>query len=153
MTLLLKNDGKKMGKTESGALWLDPDKTSPYDFYQYWRNVDDADVKNCLALLTFLPMDEVCRLGALEGSAINEAKKVLAFEVTRQIHGGEEAAKAQQAAEALFEGGGAGGSIPTTEITAGQLDESPQVIDMLMLAGLAKSRGDARRLITGGGFP
>ncbi len=151
MTLLLKSDGEKMGKTVGGALWLDANKTSPYDFYQYWRNVDDADVKNCLALLTFLPMDEVNRLGALQDSAINEAKKVLAYEVTRQVHGEQEAARAQKAAEALFEGGGDDSDMPTTEIDAAQLAEGPQVIDMLILCGLAKSRGDARRLIAGGG--
>ena len=100
--LLLTHDGRKMGKTEKGALWLDPNKCSPYEFYQYWRNVDDQDVEKCLGLLTFLPMDEVRRLGALKDSAINEAKRVLAYEVTKNVHGEEEARKAQQAAEALF---------------------------------------------------
>ena len=105
-TLLTTSEGKKMGKTESGALWLDAEKTSPYEFYQYWRNVNDADVEKCLSLLTFLPMDEVRRLGALKDQEINEAKKVLAFEVTKLIHGEEEALKAEEAAKALFSGQG-----------------------------------------------
>lgn len=149
--LLLKSDGKKMGKTESGALWLDPERTSPYEFYQYWRNVDDADVRTCLSLLTFLPMDEVDRLSSLEGSDINEAKKILAYEVTRQVHGADEADKAQAAAAALFQGGAQEGSIPTTEITAEQLEEHPKVFELLVLTGLTKSGGEARRLIKGGG--
>ena len=152
IALLLKSDGKKMGKTESGALWLDPDKTSPYDFYQYWRNVDDADVKNCLSLLTFLPMEEVNRLAALEGSGINEAKTVLAYEVTRQVHGKEAADAAREAAEALFGNGPQAGSIPETVITRADFEENDKVIDLLMLAGLTKSRGEGRRLIKGGGI-
>ncbi|MBE5774184.1 MAG: tyrosine--tRNA ligase, partial [Clostridiales bacterium] len=121
--LLLTHDGRKMGKTEKGALWLDPEKCSPYDFYQYWRNVDDADVEKCLGLLTFLPMDEVRRLGALKDSAINEAKRVLAFEVTKNVHGEEEATKAQQAAEALFGGGANNANMPTTTVTLEELAE------------------------------
>lgn len=151
ITLLLKNDGEKMGKTVGGALWLDKEKTPPYEFYQYFRNIADADVKNCLALLTFLPMDEVNRLGALKDSEINEAKKVLAFEVTKQVHGEEEAARARDASEALFGGGEAGGSIPTTEIEAVTFKENNKLIDLMILCGLAKSRGEARRLIAGGG--
>ncbi|MDL2238206.1 tyrosine--tRNA ligase [Christensenellaceae bacterium OttesenSCG-928-K19] len=151
MTLLLKSDGEKMGKTVGGALWLDANKTSPYEFYQYFRNVADADVKNCLSLLTFLPMEEVNRLSALKDSEINEAKKVLAYEVTKQVHGEAEAKKAQQAAEALFGGGAEAGSIPTTEITKAQLAENDKVIDMMILTGLCKSRGEGRRLIAGGG--
>ena len=112
--LLTNSEGKKMGKTEKGAVWLDPEKTSPYEFYQYWRNVGDKDVEKCLRLLTFLPMDEVRRLGALEGSEINKAKEVLAYELTKIVHGEEEAKKADVAAKALFMGGNAGGSIPTT---------------------------------------
>jgi len=150
-TLLLKSDGKKMGKTESGALWLDKEKTSPYEFYQYWRNIADADVKKCLALLTFLPMEEVERLGSLQDSEINEAKKVLAYEVTKQVHGADEAKKAEEAAKALFGGGAEGGSIPTTELTAGQLEENAKLIDLMMTCGLTKSRGEGRRLIAGGG--
>ena len=107
---------KKWVKTESGAVWLDAEKTSPYEFYQYWRNIADNDVENCLALLTFVPMDEVRRLGSLEGSEINKAKEVLAFEVTKIVHGEEEAIKAQEAAKALFGQGAMAGSIPTTEI-------------------------------------
>ena len=149
--LLLTHDGRKMGKTEAGALWLDPKKTSPYDFYQYWRNVDDKDVEKCLGLLTFLPMDEVRRLGALEGSEINEAKKVLAFEVTKLVHGEEEAVKAQEAAASLFGGAAMGGSIPTTEITAADLEKDARVTTLLAVCGLAPSNSAARRLVQGGG--
>ena len=150
-TLLLKSDGKKMGKTEGGALWLDPKKTSPYDFYQYWRNVDDADVRNCLSLLTFLPMDEVNRLGSLKDEKINEAKKVLAYEVTKLVHGEEEAKNAAAAAEALFGNAAEGGSIPATEMTADEFKEHAQLADMMVFLGIASSKGDARRLIQGGG--
>ena len=149
--LLLTHDGRNMGKTEAGALWLDPKKTSPYDFYQYWRNVDDKDVEKCLGLLTFLPMDEVRRLGALEGSEINEAKKVLAFEVTKLVHGEEEAVKAQEAAASLFGGAAMGGSIPTTEITAADLEKDARVTTLLAVCGLAPSNSAARRLVQGGG--
>ena len=150
--LLLTHDGKKMGKTVAGALWLDPKKTSPYDFYQYWRNVDDEDVEKCLALLTFLPMDEVRELGALEGSEKNKAKRVLAYEVTKLVHGEEEANKAQQAAEALFGGGAAAGSVPTTHITKAQLDEDARVTTWAVNCGLCKSRGEARKTVEGGGL-
>lgn len=150
-TLLTTSEGKKMGKTESGAVWLDPEKTSPYDFYQYWRNVGDADVEKCLALLTFLPMDEVRRLGSLPGEQINEAKKVLAFEVTKLVHGEEEAARAKQAAEALFGGGGDMESMPTTPVTKAQLEQGINIIDLLVLTGLVPSKGEGRRLITQGG--
>ena len=150
--LLLTHDGRKMGKTEKGALWLDPNKCSPYDFYQYWRNVDDADVEKCLGLLTFLPMDEVRRLGALEGSAINEAKRVLAFEVTKNVHGEEEARKAQQAAEALFGGGALAGSVPTTEISAEELAADARLLAWVAKVGLCKSNGEARKTIQGGGL-
>ena len=147
--LLLTHDGRKMGKTEAGALWLDPKKTSPYDFYQYWRNVDDQDVEKCLALLTFLPMDEVRRLGALQGAEINEAKKVLAFEVTKLVHGEAEAAEAAKAAEALFGGSALDGAVPTTTIPS--LEGCRRVIDLMVKAGLCKSLGEGRRLIAGGG--
>ena len=150
--LLLTHDGKKMGKTVAGALWLDPKKTSPYDFYQYWRNVDDEDVEKCLALLTFLPMDEVRELGALEGSEKNKAKRVLAYEVTKLVHGEEEANKAQQVAEALFGGGAAAGSVPTTHITEAQLDEDARVTTWAVNCGLCKSRGEARKTVEGGGL-
>ncbi len=150
--LLLTHDGRKMGKTEKGALWLDPAKTSPYDFYQYWRNVDDADVEKCLALLTFLPMEEVKRLGALKDSAINEAKVVLAYEVTKLIHGEEEAKKARAAAEALFSGAGQAGSTPTTEIEAGELESENRLLAWAAKVGLFKSNGEARKAIQAGGL-
>ena len=149
--LLTTSEGKKMGKTEKGALWLDANKTTPYEFYQYWRNVDDADVENCLAVLTFLPMDEVHRLGALQDSEINEAKKILAFEVTKQVHGEEEAEKAKQASEALFGGAVDQSAIPTAEITTEAWHDDPRVLNMLVLAELAKSKSEGRRLIQGGG--
>ena len=152
ITLLLNSEGKKMGKTASGAVWLDPNKTTPYDFYQYWRNVDDADVEKCLGLLTFLPMDEVRRLGALEGSAINEAKRVLAFEVTKNIHGEEEALKAQQAAEALFAGGAMGGSVPTTTLTCEDLAAENRLMALVAKVGLCKSNGEARKTMQAGGL-
>ncbi len=150
--LLLTSDGRKMGKTESGALWLDPQRVSPYDFYQYWRNVDDADVQKCLGLLTYLPMDEVRRLGALKDAAINDAKKVLAFEITKIVHGEAEADKAQQAAAALFGGNADAGSIPTACITAAQLAEDARLTTIVALVGLAASRGEARKLVQGGGI-
>ena len=150
-TLLTTSEGKKMGKTESGALWLDGSKVSPYDFYQYWRNVDDADVEKCLALLTFLPMDEVRRLGRLPGEKINEAKKTLAFEITKLVHGEEEAVKARNATEALFGGGGDSESVPTTEVSKEQLDAGINIVDLLVMTGLASSKGEDRRLITQGG--
>ncbi len=148
--LLTTSDGRKMGKTEKGALWLDPEKTSPYEFYQYWRNVADSDVENCLSLLTFLPMDEVHRLGALKDAAINEAKKVLAYEVTKLVHGEEEAKKAQQAAEALFGGGADMSNVPTIEITAGQMNA--KVIDVLTAAKVFSSKREARQMISQGGL-
>lgn len=145
--LLTNSEGKKMGKTEKGALWLDRNKTSPYDFYQYWRNVDDADVEKCLALLTFLPMDEVRRLGALEGAEINKAKEVLAYEVTKLIHSEEDAIKAQEAARALFGAGTDSENMPTTELTKAELGEGITVIDLMIKAGLIKSKSEGRRLI------
>ena len=148
--LLLTHDGRKMGKTEKGALWLDADKCKPYDFYQYWRNVDDKDVEKCLGLLTFLPMDEVRRLGALEGSEINEAKKVLAFEVTKLVHGEEEARKAADAAAALFAGGMNGADVPSFEVTADILSEDARVTTLLVKSGLCKSQSDARNQIKAG---
>ena len=145
--LLLTHDGRKMGKTEAGALWLDPNRTSPYDFYQYWRNVDDQDVEKCLALLTFLPMDEVRRLGALQGAEINEAKKILAYEVTKLVHGEEEAKKASDAASALFAGGAFSENIPTLEITEAELAEDSRISTLLVRSGLCKSQSDARKQI------
>lgn len=149
-TLLTTSDGRKMGKTEKGALWLDATKTSPYEFYQYWRNVDDADVEKCLALLTFLPMDEVKRLGALQDKEINIAKTVLAYEVTKLIHGEEEAIKAKQAAEALFSGAGNLENVPTINITAE--DFNTKLLDVLTREKVFASKGEGRRLITQGGL-
>ncbi|MGL5268996.1 MAG: tyrosine--tRNA ligase [Selenomonadaceae bacterium] len=149
-TLLTTSEGKKMGKTEKGALWLDPEKTSPYDFYQYWRNVADSDVEKCLGLLTFLPMDEVRRLGALQDQAINEAKKVLAYEVTKLVHGEVEAEKAQQAAEALFSGQGNLENVPTLEIRSE--DFGTKLIDVLTREGVFSSKGEGRRLVQQNGL-
>lgn len=148
--LLTNSEGKKMGKTENGALWLNKEKTSPYEFYQYWRNVADSDVEKCLALLTFLPMDEVKRLGALPGAEINEAKKVLAYEVTKIVHGKEEAEKAKTAAEALFAGGASMENVPTVEITEDQLGCT--VIDLIVNTKILPSKSEARRLIQQGGL-
>ena len=144
-TLLTNSEGKKMGKTAKGALWLDPEKTSPYEFYQYWRNVDDADVEKCLALLTFIPMDEVRRLGALEGAEINEAKKILAFEITKMIHGEEEALKAKTAAESLFGAGQDLSNVPSIEMSESELGMG--IVDLLAEKGVMKSKGEGRRLV------
>ena len=149
-TLLTKSDGQKMGKTAGGALWLDAEKTSPYDFYQYWRNIDDVDVEKCLALLTFLPMEEVRRLGALRDAAINEAKKVLAYEVTKLVHGEAEAEKAQAGAEAMFGGGAAAADIPTFAISAE--DMGKKLVDILAKHGVFASKSEGRRLIAQGGI-
>jgi tyrosyl-tRNA synthetase len=148
--LLTNSEGKKMGKTEKGALWLDRDKTSPYEFYQYWRNIDDADVEKCLALLTFLPMDEVRRLGSLQGAEINEAKKVLAYEVTRLIHSEEDAQNAKTAAEALFSGGQDMSSVPTVTIQKDVLGCA--IIDLLVSTKILPSKSEARRLVQQGGL-
>ncbi len=145
--LLTKADGTKMGKTAGGALWLDPKKTSPYEFYQYFRNVDDADVIKFLKLLTFLPMDEIEKLSGLEGAEINKAKEILAYEVTSLVHGKEEADNAVSATKALFSGGGNIDNAPTTEIT----DCNMNICDLLVACSLTKSKGEARRLIAGGG--
>ena len=149
-TLLTNNEGKKMGKTAKGALWLDPEKTSPYEFYQYWRNVDDADVEKCLALLTFLPMDEVRRLASLEGKEINEAKKVLAFEVTKLIHGEEEARKAQEGAEAAFSDGGDMSHVPAIDFEASKM--GMELLDLLLENKLIKSKGEGRKFVTQNGL-
>lgn len=150
-TLLTTSEGKKMGKTESGALWLDAEKTTPYEFYQYWRNIADADVEKCLALLTFLPMEEVRRLGALKDSAINEAKKVLAFEVTKIVHGEEAAINAKDAAEAIFGGKGNSDNIPFIEVEMSKLSEGIKILDLLVLAELTPSKSEARRAVQQGG--
>ncbi len=150
-SLLTNSEGKKMGKTENGAVWLDPEKTSPYDFYQYWRNVADADVKRCLSLLTFIPMDEIEAITNVEGAAINAAKERLAFEVTKIVHGEEEAVKAQTAAKALFMGGAHGGSIPTTEMAQADFAEGMDILTLLQTTKLVPSRSEGRRLVTQGG--
>lgn len=149
-TLLTKSDGKKMGKTEGGAIWLDAEKTSPYDFYQYWRNIDDADVEKCLSLLTFLTMDEIKKLSQLEGSQINEAKKVLAYEVTKIVHGEDQAEKAKTAAEALFSGGQDMSAVPTVEIKKEELGCS--IADLLVNTEILPSKSEVRRLIQQGGL-
>ena len=144
-TLLTKSDGKKMGKTAGGALWLDPKKTSPYEFYQYWRNVDDSDVEKCLALLTFLPMEEVHRLGAFKDQQINEAKTILAYEVTKLVHGQEEADKAKAAAEAMFGGQGTSADIPTIAVGAEAVGQ--KLLDVLAANAVFASKSEGRRLI------
>jgi tyrosyl-tRNA synthetase len=149
--LLTTSEGIKMGKTMKGAVWLDPEKTSPYEFFQYWRNIEDVKVEECLGLLTFLPMDEVRRLGALKDAEINYAKEVLAYEVTKIVHGEEEAIKARDAARALFAGGGKSEDMPTTSYPAARFSEGIDLITLLCDAKLASSRSDARRTIQQGG--
>ena len=152
ITLLLNSEGKKMGKTAKGAVWLDPNKTSPYEFYQYWRNVDDADVMKCIRMLTFLPLEQIDEMDAWKDAKINEAKEILAFELTKLVHGEEEALKAQASAKALFTGAGDDANIPTTEITEDQLTEGKMGLLSLMVAcKLATSNGDARKNVAGGG--
>ena len=153
INLLLNSEGKKMGKTQSGAVWLDAEKTSPYDFYQYWRNIDDADVVKCLKMLTFLPLDEIEELSKLEGSEINKAKEILAHELTEMIHGKEEADKAQEAARALFGSKADTDNMPSTELSAEDLgEEGMGVLDLLSKCGLIPSKKEGRRLIEQGGI-
>jgi len=150
--LLTTSEGKKMGKTQKGALWLNPDKTSPYEFYQYWRNTEDADVNKCLRMLTFLPMEEVNRLSALEGEQINTAKEILAYELTKLVHGEEEAQKAQKTARGLFAKVGDTANMPATALTAADLtDGSIPLLDLMLKCGLTPSKGEARRLVQQGG--
>ena len=152
ITLLLNSEGKKMGKTQSGAVWLDPDKTSPFDFYQYWRNVDDADVIKCMRLLTFLPLEEIDEMAKWEGSQLNKAKEILAYELTNLVHGEEEAKKAQEGAKALFGGAGDSANMPSTELTDEDFkDGEIDVISMLVKTKLAGTRSDGRRNILDGG--
>ena len=151
ITLLTNSEGKKMGKTVSGAVWLDPNKTSPFDFYQYWRNVDDADVMKCVKLLTFIPMEKIHEMEAWEDNRINEKKEILAFELTKMVHGEEEAMKAQASARALFSGEGDDANMPTTEIE-NYPEEGDQLLNILVKAGLTTSRGEGRRLIEQGGL-
>lgn len=151
-TLLTTSEGKKMGKTEKGAVWLDPEKTSPFDFYQYWRNVDDTDVIRCMKILTFIPMEEINELAKLEGSGLNKAKEILAFEVTKLIHGEEEAVKAQEGARALFSVGADTENMPSTELSPEDFtDGEIAVLDLLMKVKLIPSKGEGRRLIAQGG--
>ncbi|WP_295616548.1 tyrosine--tRNA ligase [uncultured Intestinimonas sp.] len=152
ITLLLTSEGKKMGKTQAGAVWLDPEKTSPYDFYQYWRNVDDADVLKCLRMLTDLPLEQIDEMDKWEGAQLNQAKEILAFELTKLVHSEEEAQKAQDTARALFSQGGDRANMPTTALTAADItDGAITVVDLMVKCGLAPSKGEARRLIQQGG--
>lgn len=150
-TLLTTSDGKKMGKTMKGAVWLDPKKTTPYEFYQYWRNIEDANVERCLGLLTFLPMDEVRRLGALEGAEINKAKEVLAYEITKIVHGEDEAKKAQDAARAVFAGGGVSADMPSITFARTDLAEGLGLLKVLVDTKMCNTNGEARRNVTQGG--
>lgn len=153
VSLLTNSEGKKMGKTERGAVWLDPNKTSPFDFYQYWRNVGDADVVRCLKVLTFVPMEQIHQFEHLEGQQLNEAKELLAYEVTRQIHGKDEAEKARSAARAIFSQGVDTENMPSSEITAADFtDDKIGILDLLVKAKLAASKGEARRLVAQGGI-
>ena len=152
INLLLNSEGKKMGKTQSGAVWLDPNKTTPFDFFQYWRNVSDADVLKCIKMLTFLPLEEIQKMESWEGAQLNEAKEILAFELTKLVHGEDEANKAREASHALFAGGGSLANMPTIELTADDFtDGEIDIITILCKAELCSSRGDARRNIQQGG--
>ncbi len=152
ITLLLNSEGKKMGKTEKGAVWLDPEKTSPFEFFQYWRNVADADVLKCIKMLTFLPLDEISKMESWEGSRLNEAKEILAWELTNLVHGKEEADKALDASHALFAGGGSKENIPATTLSEEDFtDGSIDILSMLVKAGLCTTRSDARRNVEQGG--
>ncbi|MGI5976548.1 MAG: tyrosine--tRNA ligase [Candidatus Limivicinus sp.] len=152
ITLLLNSEGKKMGKTSSGAVWLDPNKTSPYEFYQYWRNVEDADVLRCIRMLTFLPLEQIDEMDKWEGSQLNKAKEILAYELTSLVHGEEEAQKAERASKALFMGSGEAENMPTTELYEDDLtDEAADIMTLLVKSGLCKSKSDARRNIQQGG--
>ncbi len=151
ITLLLNSEGKKMGKTQSGAVWLDPEKTSPFDFYQYWRNVADADVLKCIRMLTFLPLEEINKMDAWEGAQLNTAKEILAFELTKLVHGKAEAQKAQDAAKALFSSGNAA-DMPSVTLTAEDFTENTiDILALLVKSGLTPSRSEARRAVEQGG--
>ena len=152
ITLLLNSEGKKMGKTASGAVWLDPNKTTPFEFYQYWRNVGDDDVLKCIRMLTFLPLEQIDEMDKWEGSQFNRAKEILAFELTKLVHGEEEAQKAEAAAKALFAGGSDDSNMPTTELTEDQLtDGSIAILDLMLTCKLVPSKGEGRRLVQQGG--
>ena len=153
ITLLLNSEGKKMGKTASGAVWLDPNKTKPYDFFQYWRNIDDADVLKCIRMLTFLPLEQINEMDAWEGSQLNRAKEILAYELTKLVHGEEEARKAQDAARQVFAHGGVSENMPSTVLTSDRFRDGKIVVaDLLVAGGLAPSKGEAKRLIQQGGI-
>ena len=152
ITLLLNSEGKKMGKTAKGAVWLDPNKTSPFEFYQYWRNVEDADVLKCIRMLTFLPLEQINEMDSWKDAQLNTAKEILAYELTKLVHGEEEAAKAQAAAKALFAGGGDDANMPTTKISQEQLaDDKIGILNLMVACKLAASNGEARRLVQQGG--
>ncbi|MFR4127731.1 MAG: tyrosine--tRNA ligase [Roseburia inulinivorans] len=152
INLLLNSEGKKMGKTQSGAVWLDPEKTSPFDFYQYWRNVADSDVLKCIRMLTFLPLEQIDEMDKWEGSQLNQAKEILAFELTKLVHGEEEATKAREASHALFVGGGDSAHMPTVELSAADFaDGDMDILALLVKTELAPSRSDARRAVEQGG--
>ena len=152
ITLLTDSQGNKMGKTAGNAVWLDPNKTSPYDFYQYWRNVEDGDVMKCIRMLTFLPIEQISEMDGWEGSQLNKAKEILAWELTALVHGKEEADKAQEAAKALFGGGGDKANMPATELTGDSFENGQTgVLNLLVACGLAASKGEARRLVQQGG--
>ncbi len=152
ITLLMNSEGKKMGKTAKGAVWLDPEKTSPFEFFQYWRNVSDADVLKCIRMLTFLPLEQIDEMDTWEGSNLNEAKEILAYELTKLVHGTEEAEKAREASHALFAGGGDDSNMPSTQIMPEQLtDGTIGILDLMDACHLAQSRSEARRLISQGG--
>ncbi|MEQ2455097.1 tyrosine--tRNA ligase [Flavonifractor hominis] len=152
ITLLLNSEGKKMGKTQKGAVWLDPNKTTPYEFYQYWRNIGDADVLKCLRMLTFLPLEQIDEMDKWEGAQLNTAKEILAFELTQLVHGTEEAKKAQEAAKALFVGGGDMSNVPSTQLTQDDLtDGAIGILDLMLKCSLVPSKKEARRLIEQGG--
>ena len=152
ITLLLNSEGKKMGKTVGGAVWLDPNKTSPYDFYQYWRNVGDADVLKCIRMLTFLPLEQIDEMDSWEGSQLNTAKEILAFELTKLVHGEEEANRAQETARAVFAGAGSHENMPTVTLTADDFaDGKIGLLSVMVKGGMASSNGEARRLVTQGG--
>ena len=152
ITLLTDSQGKKMGKTAGNAVWLDPNKTSPFEFYQYWRNVDDADVMKCIRMLTFLPLEQIDEMDAWEDSRINEKKQILAYELTALVHGKEEADKAREVSQSLFAGGGDDSNMPTTELDPASVsDDGMNIVDLMLACSLAASRGEAKRLITQGG--
>ena len=152
ITLLMNSEGKKMGKTAKGAVWLDPNKTSPFEFYQYWRNVGDQDVLKCIRMLTFLPLEQIDEMDKWEGSQLNRAKEILAYELTKLVHGEEEANKAKAAAKALFAGGSDDSNMPTTELTEDQLtDGKIAILDLMLACKLIPSKGEGRRLVQQGG--